>query len=273
MDRKEFLSRLETLLADISEDDRNDALDYYRCYLDEAGENEEQVLEKLGSPEELAALIRSGLKEGAAQGGDFTDSGYTEYGCGKQKYEITGERAGKKEEKNGGETFKKSEKARAEKERDDYVKGSYADERKKDRKMTGGKLALCIVGVIILWPFALGLLGVGLAGIGTLVGGIFSLILTLAGLLLSVGVLTVGLLLGGAAVSVLSLAGIAAQPALGFLFLGIGLFMTGAGLIVLIAAVLFYGTFLPWLFKKGREWIGSLKKQQKGRQSDKEERG
>lgn len=117
MDRKEFLSRLETLLADISEDDRNDALDYYRCYLDEAGENEEQVLEKLGSPEELAALIRSGLKEGAAQGGDFTDSGYTEYGCGKQKYEITGERAGKKKRRTAGRPLK-SQKKQGQKKRE-----------------------------------------------------------------------------------------------------------------------------------------------------------
>ena len=35
MNREEFLRRLEELLQDISEEEKRDALDYYRSYLEE----------------------------------------------------------------------------------------------------------------------------------------------------------------------------------------------------------------------------------------------
>ena len=46
MSREEFMKELEYLLQDIGEEERSDALAYYRDYLDEAGpENEEKVLQ------------------------------------------------------------------------------------------------------------------------------------------------------------------------------------------------------------------------------------
>ena len=52
MNRVEFIRQLESLLWDLSESDRLDAIAYYNDYFDEAGvENEECVLKELGSPE------------------------------------------------------------------------------------------------------------------------------------------------------------------------------------------------------------------------------
>ena len=44
MDRARFMQELEKLLADISETERQDALDFYNSYFDDAGaENEASV--------------------------------------------------------------------------------------------------------------------------------------------------------------------------------------------------------------------------------------
>lgn len=59
MSKNEFLDRLAWLLADISPEERDAALTYYREYIEDAGaENEEAVLQELGSPEEIAAAIK-----------------------------------------------------------------------------------------------------------------------------------------------------------------------------------------------------------------------
>ena len=45
MKKEAFLERLEALLQDIPEEEKRDAIDYYRDYLEEAGpEKEEEVL-------------------------------------------------------------------------------------------------------------------------------------------------------------------------------------------------------------------------------------
>ena len=51
MNRKEFMERLAKLLWNISESEREEALQYYNDYFDDAGiENESRVLEELGRP-------------------------------------------------------------------------------------------------------------------------------------------------------------------------------------------------------------------------------
>ena len=60
MTRVEFMQQLERLLADIPENDRLDAIEYYNNYFDEAGaENEAQVIRELGSPGRVAAIIKA----------------------------------------------------------------------------------------------------------------------------------------------------------------------------------------------------------------------
>ena len=79
MDRAQFMQELEKLLADISETERQDALDFYNSYFDDAGaENEASVLRELGSPKKVAAIIKADLK-GSAGGyeyGEYTEHGY-----------------------------------------------------------------------------------------------------------------------------------------------------------------------------------------------------
>ena len=79
MDRAQFMRELEELLADISETERQDALEFYNNYFDDAGiENEASVIRDLGSPEKVAAIIKADLKdpEKGYEYGEYTEHGY-----------------------------------------------------------------------------------------------------------------------------------------------------------------------------------------------------
>lgn len=76
MNRQEFMKRLEMLLKDISQAEREEALQYYNDYLDDAGvENEQEAMESLGSPEQVAANIKIGLRDGGSTG-EYTENGF-----------------------------------------------------------------------------------------------------------------------------------------------------------------------------------------------------
>ena len=62
MKREEFLKQLEQLLDGISEEEKADALAFYRSYFEDAGEeNEESVIAELESPEKVAKSIKKNL--------------------------------------------------------------------------------------------------------------------------------------------------------------------------------------------------------------------
>ena len=66
MTKTEFLSRLAEELKGISAEEREEALNYYSEYLDEAGEeNEEAAIEELGGPEKVARTIRANTAQSA----------------------------------------------------------------------------------------------------------------------------------------------------------------------------------------------------------------
>lgn len=76
MNRLEFMQKLEQALADVSEEERQEALQYYRDYLDDAGLTEaDQVPESLGTPEKIAESIR-GSVAGEPESGSFTERGF-----------------------------------------------------------------------------------------------------------------------------------------------------------------------------------------------------
>ena len=59
MNREEYMRRLEAALADIAPAERAEALQYYNDYFDDAGiENEADIMNSLGSPENLAETIK-----------------------------------------------------------------------------------------------------------------------------------------------------------------------------------------------------------------------
>lgn len=62
MNRIDFMRQLESLLQNISATEREEALQYYNDYFDDAGaENEQSVIEALGNPAKVAENIKRDL--------------------------------------------------------------------------------------------------------------------------------------------------------------------------------------------------------------------
>ena len=81
MTKYEFLGDLSRLLSDLSEEERNEALQYYEDYFADAGREQEQaIIQELESPEKVAAKIRQTEAENLQYGepGQMKDAAYPE---------------------------------------------------------------------------------------------------------------------------------------------------------------------------------------------------
>ena len=82
MDRAEFLNRLEAQLLDVPQAEQEEALQYYEDYLNDAGDaGDFDILQELGTPEEVADSIRSGLGQDSS-------------GVGERSYDSQSSRSG-----------------------------------------------------------------------------------------------------------------------------------------------------------------------------------
>ena len=77
MIRVEFLKRLEYLLQDVDEKEREDILAYYNDYLDEAGLSDKDSVDGiLDAPEKIAASIRSSMNSSDDEKIQFSEDGF-----------------------------------------------------------------------------------------------------------------------------------------------------------------------------------------------------
>ena len=73
MTKFEFLGDLSRLIADLPQEEIEQAMEYYEDYFEEAGEEkEEQVIKELGSPEKIAKMIRDSVQENQAGAGTIS---------------------------------------------------------------------------------------------------------------------------------------------------------------------------------------------------------
>ena len=78
MSRIEFIAELERLLQDVSAEERQEAVQYYRDYFEDAGiANEQHIIEELESPKKVAATIKAGLKGGDGKSSEYRAVSYT----------------------------------------------------------------------------------------------------------------------------------------------------------------------------------------------------
>ena len=67
MNREQFIAQLARLLQDLPPAERQEAIRYYQEYFDDAGEeNEDAVIQELGSPGKVAASIKANLQYGGS---------------------------------------------------------------------------------------------------------------------------------------------------------------------------------------------------------------
>nr|WP_294494475.1 DUF1700 domain-containing protein [uncultured Mediterraneibacter sp.] len=171
MNRTEFMTELEKLLADMPNEERQAAVQYYADYFADAGEeNESEVIRELGSPQKVAESIKADY-----YGKEFNESEF-EHRDYMEKY---GQRSGKDTDENRG----------------DGMKGN-AQEKNKPWTSTGLKLVLIVLIAIVVWPVSLGVV-CAVLGIAAAVVSIFACLVIAAIAVMIAGgiVMTVGLFL------------------------------------------------------------------------------
>lgn len=240
MNREEFLSRLTALLQDVPPAEREEAVQYYQDYFDDAGEgNEAGVIASLGSPEELAKSIKAGLADGG-NGGEFTESGFYGYEQ-RNKNEIMS--TSQSEEENRGQWQRGGSDWQQGNDRGN-AEGGRTDSGKKPpaKPMSAGRIALLVLLVILLSPLWIGVLGGLFGGAVGLFGGLLGVL---------IAVLTVGVVLTAVGIG-LVIAGITAMismPLGGLCLAGAGLILTGVGLVFAWLTVLVVGKAIPGLVR------------------------
>lgn len=225
MNRAQFMEQLEKLLSDISEDERKEALEYYESYFDEAGpEKEASVIQELGSPGKVAAIIKADLREHGEEYGEYTERGYYD-----ERTEDPAQMPGRRREEHTGETEQGRSTSRS-----DRAERGYHPRPKRG----AGAIALIIILLIFLAPFLTGTVG------GVL--GVLAVIILLPFILIfGVGAVVIALFIGGLVTVFAGIGVCAASPAMGVLSMGVGCILTAVSLIGLVFVVWFAGRLLP----------------------------
>lgn len=242
MNRAEFMSRLASLLQDVPLAEREEALQYYNDYFDDAGEdNEESTIASLGSPEELAKSIKAGLADGG-NAGEFTESGFYSYEQ-KNKNQVMSTEQMQGANQGGsqnrqGDPYGPQGNAGG----NDYGTQPNPGSQKPKEAMSGGKIALIILLAVLLSPVWIGVLGGIFGGFLGLLGGAIGIF---------VAFLVVGVVLTvvGAALFVIGIAAIFGAPLGGLCLMGGGLIMVALGLVFVWLTVIIVGMAIPALVR------------------------
>lgn len=247
MNKAEFVRELEYLLQDIPEEERQEAIFYYRAYLEDAGEeNEEQVIREFGSPERVAAIIRSDLNGNLKEGGEFTESDYQDERFRDPNYQIA-----KRNESPGldKDSSQKSAEAGREDERRRTAQQVDYQDRNWLRRLIKAGLLLMLLGVMSEI-----LLGVG----GDLLEVAAEVFCLMVFLIVCIGVLTIMSYISAVSFLIMGLGMLFVRPAGGVLLLGGSLLALGCALLGSALSILVYGRFLPWCIRSGVDFVSQL---------------
>ena len=202
MNRVEFMAELERLLADLPEDERQAAVQYYADYFADAGaENEAEVIRELGSPEKTAESIKADY-----YGRTFDESRFEH----KDYMEKYGQQA------SGQQTSGQQQAGPA----------GASVEGKKPWTSRGLKILLILLIAIVVWPVSLGL-------ICAVLGILAAVVSLFAGLVIA----AVCVMIAGGVTAVTGLLMSVAYPPAALMTTGIGLLLFVLGLIATVGTV------------------------------------
>lgn len=199
MNKIEFMRQLDIMLVGLPIHEREEALQYYEDYFADAGEeNEQAVIEALGTPEKVAENIKQDLSH---------SRGYEEYES--RKVEPG---------KEVGEYHPVEEQT---------VPVSTPVEVGENSGLSGGMLALIIVLCILASPVLVGILG---AVIGVGVAWI--------SLIAAFGAVAISLVVVAVVLVVIGMVGIIHNPLAGVGVIGSGFLLAAVGILFLMLCVL-----------------------------------
>lgn len=211
MNKEEFLKSLEELLADISPAEKDEAMQYYREYFDDAGaENEADVIRELGSPEGVAHTIKEEI-------------------AGKELM-VTETPKTKAEEKNE-EYQRKEDKSQQTYGQQSTYQSADANDMKEKKQMEPAMIALIIVLVCLVG------IPVGIPVLGTVGGLILGLFGALFGILCACIFGGIGLIIAAVAVLVAAIVVLFSAPLVSVLLIGIALILGSIGVLWLFGGI------------------------------------
>ena len=252
MNRLEFMSELEHLLADISKNEREEALNYYNDYLDYAGvENEEEVIESLGSPAKVAATIKAGLfsdEEGA-----FTENGYLDYEEEKKNTVTVRTKEEQQEKRTEPEDSFQQSTQEAEKSAGETSGDAYRGEHDGKpsgkpvprRRNSGGSLAWILLCVLFA-PF---LIVIGMVAAVLILAFVITVAAVVFSIFIAVGSVALALLLTGIVLVAVGIGKFFISPLGGITLFGGGACCVGIGLLFLALTVWMIGSLLPGVIR------------------------
>lgn len=231
MSRWEFMRRLEELLYDIAPGEREEALQYYNDYFNDAGkENEQEVMDALGSPEQVAQIVKDGLGESGEQGA-FTEKGFS---------------SGQSSVQN--ELAKRTVETEYHSTEDSYTSGEAKPKEKEG--MPGWALALIIIGCILFSP-------VILAVLTSVIAALFSLVCAVIGLIVGFGIASLVLFVVAVILVIFGFSCIIPQPIGGIGLLGAAFICAALGILFMLLTAFIAGKCVPgiiqglaYIFKK-----------------------
>ena len=234
MSRTEFMRQLESLLQNISATEREEALQYYNKYFNDAGpENEQNVIEALGNPAKVAENIKKDIF-----GNGYGENIYQKINADNRAM-ITYPADPQTENGNGEQRNRQSDAAQ--------TAQAQAVSSQKKEGMSTGMIVLIVLLCIFASPVILSVAG---AGIGVAAG----LIAAWFGLIIGFGATAAALILVLIALVVTGIIALFSHPFVGMGLIGAGLICGGVGLLFLMLTVAMAGIATPAVC----QWIGGL---------------
>jgi len=244
MSRWEFMRRLEELLSDIAPTEREEALQYYNDYLNDAGrENEQDVIASLGTPEQVAQIVKDGLFDGSNQGA-FTEQGF-------QSSESVQNALIKKEHsgENGNAGFTDSSQygtntggTNAGQSRETWAGSETVEKSSEKNGLPTWAIVLLVIGCIIFSPV---IIGVFFSVAGVLFGALCSVV----GIIIGIGAATLALYIAAIALIIVGFGCLFASPLAGMGLIGAALICAALGILFMLLFYLLVAKCIPGICK------------------------
>ncbi len=249
MSRWEFMRQLEELLSDISPAEREEALQYYNDYFNDAGkENEQEVIAALGTPEQVAAIVKDGLSENAQ--GAFTDNGFVNGSVVQNEVIAHGAATGDgsaTEAGAAGTNAGANAGTNANGASGQYAGTSTRTETKEKEKLPTWAIVLLVIGAIVLSPVLIGLATSAL-------GAIFSAFVAVIGIAIGFVVVTIALFVAALVLVGIGIGNLFQNPLLALGLVGVGFVLAAIAILFMVLAVLLFSKGVPALVR-GVKWL------------------
>lgn len=229
MNKEIFLNDLRRFLSDIPQEEREQAIAYYEDYFEDAGpENEQRIIQELGSPVDIAKQIKMVNHENIEYGKGNTFNKAQAYpGVYPQNQQYYSQTENNNFNQNANQN------------------ASHADQQQAKKNWTENpsKVILVIILAILAVP-------VGIPVISALFGILIAILSCIFAVTVAFFGIGGSLLLGGIVTIVASFALVASGGFASTLFaLGIGLILVAIGAFILWFGVLFCAKIVPAIFK------------------------